>query len=113
MGYHIDFVWKSTSFDRMRTALHTFRQYSASISGYLYHLLLGHEVEPATLKLHVTKKGFSVPNLPELNHSQVWCRSGWGRGRGGGERGGGGRGLGSTTRRCGARVEGAKERAAS
>ena len=40
IGYSVDFVWKSTSFDRMRTALATFREYSASISGYLFHSIL-------------------------------------------------------------------------
>ncbi len=33
VGYHVDFVWRGTSFDRMRNALNTFRKYSASISG--------------------------------------------------------------------------------
>ena len=33
VGYHVDFVWRGTSFDRMRAALNTFRKYSASISG--------------------------------------------------------------------------------
>ncbi len=71
MGYTVEFVWKATSFDRMRNALHTFREYSASISGYLYHSILGHTLEPATLRVTVPKAGFNVPGLPELNHSQL------------------------------------------
>lgn len=52
-GFHVDFVWRGTSFDRMRNALATFRKYSASISGYLYHTLLGHPVEHVSLKVCV------------------------------------------------------------
>ena len=124
VGFTVDFVWKATSFDRMKTALHTFREYSASISGYLFHSILGHTLEPTLLRVQVgveptllrvqvgvdptllrlqvtwrpppphdprprikdapphtssqvPKKGFNVPGLPELNHSQV---SGEGRG---------------------------------
>lgn len=71
VGFSVDFVWKSTSFDRMRAAINTFRDYSASISGFLFHSILGHEPEPVPLKIPVPKKGFSVPGLPELNHSQI------------------------------------------
>jgi regulator of nonsense transcripts 1 len=39
------------------------------VSGYLYHQLLGHEVAPQTLRVDLPKH-FSVPGLPELNHSQ-------------------------------------------
>ncbi len=38
--------------------------------GYLYHLLLGHEVEPQVIKCQLPSQ-ISAPNLPELNHSQV------------------------------------------
>ncbi|EFJ52298.1 hypothetical protein VOLCADRAFT_86581, partial [Volvox carteri f. nagariensis] len=71
VGYSVDFVWRGTSYDRMRNALNTFRKYSASISGYLYHLILGHPVESVTLKIPLPKAGFAVPTLPELNHSQL------------------------------------------
>ena len=47
------------------------REYSASISGYLFHSILGHQVEPTLLRVQVPKKGFNVPGLPELNHSQA------------------------------------------
>lgn len=40
----VDFVWKSTSFDRMQNALKMFAVDEGSVSGYLYHRLLGHEV---------------------------------------------------------------------
>ncbi|KAG2435081.1 hypothetical protein HXX76_007168 [Chlamydomonas incerta] len=71
VGFSVDFVWRGTSFDRMRNALNTFRKYSASISGYLYHLILGHPVESVTLKIPLPKAGLGVPSLPELNHSQL------------------------------------------
>jgi regulator of nonsense transcripts 1 len=43
--FQVDFVWKSTSFDRMQSALKTFAVVETSVSGYIYHKLLGHEVE--------------------------------------------------------------------
>lgn len=69
-GFSVDFVWKSTSFDRMQAALKSFAVDETSVSGYIYHKLLGHEVEEQTLKVTLPKK-FSAPGLPELNHSQV------------------------------------------
>ena len=41
-----------------------------SVTGYLYHLLLGHEVEPQIMKVNMPQK-ISAPGLPELNASQV------------------------------------------
>ncbi len=35
VGYSVDFVWKATSFDRMRSSLDIFQKYSASISGWV------------------------------------------------------------------------------
>ena len=43
-GYSLEFVWKGTTFERALNALTLLRDYSASISGYLFHVLLGHEV---------------------------------------------------------------------
>ncbi|KAM5538133.1 hypothetical protein V8D89_008330 [Ganoderma adspersum] len=62
-GYTADFVWKSTSFDRMQLAMKTFAVDEKSVSGYIYHKLLGHECP----------KRFSAPGLPELNHSQMYA----------------------------------------
>jgi hypothetical protein len=39
--------------------------------GYLFHCLLGHPVEPLTLRIALPAAGCSAPNLPELNHSQL------------------------------------------
>ncbi|CAG5132003.1 unnamed protein product [Candidula unifasciata] len=71
-NFVVDFVWKSTSFDRMQSALKTFAVDETSVWGYIYHKLLGHEVEDITLKCTLPKR-FSAPGLPELNHSQVYA----------------------------------------
>ncbi|KAJ1910637.1 ATP-dependent RNA helicase [Tieghemiomyces parasiticus] len=68
--FAVDFMWNSTSFDRMQAALKKFATDELAVSGYLYHRLLGHEVGPQPLK--VTAPGrISAPNLPELNPSQA------------------------------------------
>lgn len=66
------FVWKSTSFDRMQTAMRTFAVDEQSVSAFIYHKLLGHEVENVFLQTALPKR-FSVPGLPELNHGQVFA----------------------------------------
>ncbi|XP_035667154.1 regulator of nonsense transcripts 1-like isoform X1 [Branchiostoma floridae] len=71
-NFAIDFVWKSTSFDRMQAAMKTFAVDETSVSGYIYHKLLGHEVEDVVMKTQLPKR-FSAPGLPELNHSQVYA----------------------------------------
>ncbi|CAB4425091.1 unnamed protein product [Rhizophagus irregularis] len=71
-NFSVDFVWKSTSFDRMQAAMKTFAVDETSVSGFIYHKLLGHEVEPQVLRTAMPKR-FSAPNLPELNHSQVYA----------------------------------------
>ncbi|KAK7481622.1 hypothetical protein BaRGS_00027138 [Batillaria attramentaria] len=71
-NFVVDFVWKSTSFDRMQAAMKTFAVDETSVWGYIYHKLLGHEVEDVVLKCTLPKR-FSAPGLPELNHSQVYA----------------------------------------
>lgn len=56
----------------MQSALKTFAIDEQSVSGYIYHKLLGHEVEDMVMKVSLPKR-FSVPGLPELNHSQVYA----------------------------------------
>jgi regulator of nonsense transcripts 1 len=55
---------------RMQTAMRTFAVDERSVSGYLYHRLLGHDVEEHKVRAALPRK-FSVPGLPELNHSQI------------------------------------------
>ncbi|KAI9372596.1 P-loop containing nucleoside triphosphate hydrolase protein [Aspergillus egyptiacus] len=69
-NFTADYVWKSTSFDRMQLAMKTFAIDEMSVSGYIFHRLLGHEVAAAPMKTQMPKK-FSVPGLPELNGSQI------------------------------------------
>ena len=69
-GFSVDLVWKSIAYDRMQVALKTFAVDETSVSGYIYHRLLGHEVEPPPMRVSLPRR-FGAPGLPELNHSQV------------------------------------------
>ncbi len=69
-NFSADYVWKATSYDRMQFAMKTFAIDEMSVSGYIFHKLLGHEVAVAPMKTQMPKK-FHVAGLPELNHSQV------------------------------------------
>ncbi|CAH1428983.1 unnamed protein product [Lactuca virosa] len=71
-GFSVDFVWKSTSFDRMQGAMKTFAVDETSVSGYIYHHLLGHEVEFQMVRNALPRR-FGAPGLPELNASQVFA----------------------------------------
>ncbi|MQL87365.1 hypothetical protein Taro_019923, partial [Colocasia esculenta] len=71
-GFSVDFVWKSTSFDRMQGAMKTFAVDETSVSGYIYHHLLGHEVESQIVRNTLPRR-FGAPGLPELNASQVFA----------------------------------------
>lgn len=71
-NFVVDFVWKATSFDRMQAALRKFAVDEASVSGYIYHRLLGHEIEDVLMRAPLPKT-FSSPNLPELNRSQSFA----------------------------------------
>lgn len=55
---------------RMQSALKTFAVDETSVSGYIYHKLLGHEVEDVIIKCQLPKR-FTAQGLPDLNHSQV------------------------------------------
>jgi regulator of nonsense transcripts 1 len=66
----VEYIWKATSYDRMQKALKTFAIDDTSVTGYIYHTILGHAVEEqriATAKLPVD---YTVPGLPPLNESQ-------------------------------------------
>lgn len=71
-GFTVEFVWKSTSFDRMQGAMRSFAVDETTVSGYLYHKLLGHDVEAQTIRA-LLPRHFTAPNLPALNHSQVYA----------------------------------------
>lgn len=59
-----------SSSTRMQSALKTFAVDETSVSGYIYHKLLGHEVEDVIIKCQLPKR-FTAQGLPDLNHSQV------------------------------------------
>jgi hypothetical protein len=54
-----------------QAAMKTFAVDETSVSGFIYHCLLGHDVEPQATRIKLPTKGVSVQGLPELNHSQV------------------------------------------
>lgn len=72
MNFSVEFVWKSTSFDRMQAAMKTFALDENSVSNYIYHKLLGHELESQVIRTQMPKK-FTANNLPDLNHSQIFA----------------------------------------
>lgn len=65
----------------MQSALKTFAVDETSVSGYIYHKLLGHEVEDVIIKCQLPKR-FTAQGLPDLNHSQVLTHSGGWKGPG-------------------------------
>jgi len=69
-NFVIEYVWKSTSFDRMLHAMKRFAEDERAVSSFIYHRLLGHEAEDHIFKCNFPKN-FSGKNLPELNRSQV------------------------------------------
>jgi regulator of nonsense transcripts 1 len=69
-NFLVDFVWKSVSFDRMQAAMKKFAIEETSLSAYLYHRLLGHDVEAKPIATKPLKR-FTAPSLPDLNNYQV------------------------------------------
>lgn len=72
--YIVEYIWKSTSYDRMQNALKTFAIDDTSVTGYIYHKLMGHAVEEqriATAIIPASFEGYAVPGLPPLNESQM------------------------------------------
>ncbi|KAK4053831.1 ATP-dependent RNA helicase [Microbotryomycetes sp. JL201] len=70
-NFSVDFVWKATSFDRMQQAMKTFAIDEQSVSGYIYHKLMGHEAAPPQVLRTALPKKMSAPNMPDLNHPQI------------------------------------------
>lgn len=69
-NFQVDFLWKSTSLGRMLSVLKTFGVNETSMWDYIYHKLLGHEVEDV-IKCQLPKY-FRAQGRPNLNHSQVY-----------------------------------------
>lgn len=71
-GFIVDFVWKSTSFDRMQQALKKFvNEDCGSVSPSIFNRLLGRNVDEDTMITCSLPKQFTAQNLPDLNKSQV------------------------------------------
>lgn len=72
IGYSVEFVWNSISFDRMRDALSILSTDFQCMDRSILNYILGvgdtyqDRSEPAT-----SLKDITVPNLPSLNHSQA------------------------------------------
>ena len=69
--FTVDFVWKSTSFDRMLRGLKTYNEDTRSISGYLYHKIMGADVEDVPLSIPSIPKRLSANNLPKIGRAHV------------------------------------------
>lgn len=71
-GYSVEFVWRGVSYERMQNALRSFVADDTSMSGYIYHTILGHDVPVPKVsnKVKVPSR-LTAPGLPELNHSQM------------------------------------------
>lgn len=72
IGFTVEFVWKSTSFDRMQNAMRQLALDDASVSPYLYHKLMGHPVDEQVIRTPLPRH-ISAPNSAQLNHSQVFA----------------------------------------
>lgn len=55
---------------RMQGALSLLGQDEECVSQFIYHKLMGHDIDDIIFKVSLPKR-FSAPGLPELNHSQV------------------------------------------
>lgn len=70
-GYVIEFVWKSTTYSRMKDGLKRFWQNQESISNYLYQRILGVDVKPDKHShLPGSSEILACDSLPRLNKFQ-------------------------------------------
>lgn len=69
-GFTAEFVWKGTSYDRMQEAMKTFALEKESVLAYIYHKLMGHEVDSVEFDVRIPKN-LSIPNFTVLNQSQL------------------------------------------
>lgn len=71
-GFVVEFVWKSTSFDRMQQSLVKLSSENyATVSSSILSRLLGRNMEDDTIIACTLPKSFTAPSLPDLNKSQV------------------------------------------
>lgn len=68
-GFKVEFVWKPTSYHRMKKGLRIFLNDHGSISSYLYHTILGQQWQKTVLDVRIPDK-IEIPGLPKLNFYQ-------------------------------------------
>lgn len=68
--FTVEFVWKSTSFDRMKLALKVFQRDESSVSNYIFYKVLGYNTSEQFIKTNIPKH-LSVQGVPDLNHFQI------------------------------------------
>lgn len=68
-NWDVKFVWQDTTFRRAKTALLDFARDETSVSSYVYHKLLGHDVDELVLDVELPKK-LAAPGINDLNPSQ-------------------------------------------
>lgn len=68
-NFQCEFVWKGTAFKRMREALLRLANRKSCVSQFIYHKLMGHDVNDINFKISLPKR-LETPGLPPLNHSQ-------------------------------------------
>lgn len=66
--FALHFVWRDVTFSRMQRALASFATDPKCISAFLFHKILGHDVEEVVFSDTMTK--VNVPGLAKLNPSQ-------------------------------------------
>jgi regulator of nonsense transcripts 1 len=52
----VEFVWKSTSFDRMKQALKIFLKDETSLSNYIFYKILGYNTQDQYINAHIPKQ---------------------------------------------------------
>lgn len=68
--FTVEFVWKATSFDRMKQALKIFLKDETSLSNYIFYKILGYTTQDQYINATIPKQ-LSVQGLPELNTFQL------------------------------------------
>lgn len=68
--FSVEFVWKKTTFERIKRGLKKFHHESSSVSSYLYYKLLGQDAKVPAIEIEYPQE-CSAPNLPQLNVYQV------------------------------------------
>ena len=71
IGFKVQFVWKPTPYERMRTALNILSTHEDCVGPFVFQRLMGVEGEQPNLPTSHSSGNLSAPNLPSLNHSQA------------------------------------------